>query len=327
MENYEEKYKQALERARESYNKSIEKGWTCDKSIYEEIFPELEESEDEKIRKKLIAFFKAHQNPKIYINYKYFEGLEISDILAWLEKQKPVDKVESKFKVGDWVVNNETSNLCHISKIEHGQYICYDCSFPISKENNYHIWTIQDAKDGDVLAIDWTQDSDASYFEKIVIFKDLNKDGIEGYGSTFKNGQQFFNGESIIYSKTWTTTLHPATKEQRDLLFAKMGEAGYEWDADNKELKKIEQKSFEWGEEDEGIIDEILHCLEACESEWNYDVSKEKEWLNSIKPNHWKPTEEQMDALKLAYHQTDIYNICGIGVLKSLYSDLQKLMQ
>ena len=30
----------------------------------------------------------------------------------------------------------------------------------------------------------------------------------------------------------------PATKEQRDLLFAKMKEAGYEWDADKKELKK-----------------------------------------------------------------------------------------
>ena len=31
----------------------------------------------------------------------------------------------------------------------------------------------------------------------------------------------------------------PATKEQRDLLFAKMKEAGYEWDAEKKELRKI----------------------------------------------------------------------------------------
>ena len=37
----------------------------------------------------------------------------------------------------------------------------------------------------------------------------------------------------------------PATKEQRDLLFQKMKEAGYEWDADKKELKKIEQKLVE----------------------------------------------------------------------------------
>lgn len=32
----------------------------------------------------------------------------------------------------------------------------------------------------------------------------------------------------------------PATKEQRDFLFSNMKEEGYEWDADNKKLKKID---------------------------------------------------------------------------------------
>ncbi len=35
-------------------------------------------------------------------------------------------------------------------------------------------------------------------------------------------------------------TLHPATKEQRDFFFAKMREAGYEWDADKNEVRKIQ---------------------------------------------------------------------------------------
>lgn len=34
----------------------------------------------------------------------------------------------------------------------------------------------------------------------------------------------------------------PATKEQRDLLFQKMREAGFEWNSKNKELKKVEYK-------------------------------------------------------------------------------------
>jgi hypothetical protein len=34
--------------------------------------------------------------------------------------------------------------------------------------------------------------------------------------------------------------MRPATSEERDLLFAKMREAGYTWDADKKELKKIQ---------------------------------------------------------------------------------------
>ena len=52
-----------------------------------------------------------------------------------------------KFNADDWVVNNTTHNVCRILKVEHGQYICDNCSFPITKENEYHLWTIKDAKD------------------------------------------------------------------------------------------------------------------------------------------------------------------------------------
>ena len=39
----------------------------------------------------------------------------------------------------------------------------------------------------------------------------------------------------------WETSraVYPATKEQRDLLFRKMEEAGYEWDNEKKCLTKI----------------------------------------------------------------------------------------
>ena len=36
---------------------------------------------------------------------------------------------------------------------------------------------------------------------------------------------------------------NPATKEQRDFLFQKMKEEGYEWDPVKKELKKIKNKA------------------------------------------------------------------------------------
>lgn len=36
--------------------------------------------------------------------------------------------------------------------------------------------------------------------------------------------------------------IHPATKEQRDLLLQKMKEAGYKWDTEKKELKKEKSK-------------------------------------------------------------------------------------
>lgn len=140
-------------------------------------------------------------------------------------EQKPADKVEPKFHEGDWVVNNTTLNSSHIVKVEHGQYICDDCSFPITKENEYHLWTIQDAKDGDVLASKGGDD--------ILIFRNIedNLSFLSYYNIAGKN-EYYWAKSSFI----------PATKEQRDILFQKMKEAGYEWDAEKKKLKKIEQK-------------------------------------------------------------------------------------
>ena len=77
--DYEKAYKEALERARMINNGEdvdVEAGTTT----CEYIFPELKESEDERIRKTLIKYFDAY--PK-----DYYGALKKSHILAWLEKQ------------------------------------------------------------------------------------------------------------------------------------------------------------------------------------------------------------------------------------------------
>jgi hypothetical protein len=58
--------------------------------------------------------------------------------------------------------------------------------------------------------------------------------GIDGNGD-------FIEGclKRTLYHFGPTSDVAPATKEQRDLLFQKMKEAGYKWDAKKKELRKI----------------------------------------------------------------------------------------
>ena len=51
-----------------------------------------------------------------------------------------------------------------------------------------------------------------------------------------------FNTSFHINTLQNKTAFQPATKEQSDLLFQKMREAGYEWDTEKKELKKIFKK-------------------------------------------------------------------------------------
>ena len=164
---------------------------------------------------------------------------------------------QPKFKVGDWIACIDDEGDVAIEKIVcfvHNKVLLVDVDgcfteYPKTELSNFHLWSIADAKDGDVLAFDWTQDDGASHWEKIVIFKKYHAKGVkglinspcvEGYGNTFKNGKLVLQEEVPYYSKTWTATLQPAAKEQRDLLFSKMREAGYEWDAGKKELRKVQ---------------------------------------------------------------------------------------
>lgn len=61
----------------------------------ENTFPELKESEDEKISKVLIDYFKRYKEQE-ECGIKTFYGIPTDDILAWLEKQKQDDLTNYK---------------------------------------------------------------------------------------------------------------------------------------------------------------------------------------------------------------------------------------
>jgi len=103
--DYKEKYEQTLERARKIHNQTE---FDYEKGMIEEIFPELKESDDEKIRRGLIEYFNAY--PK-----DYFGGLKKSYILTWLKKQaeqKPIMNVPSREVIlSIWDLGNEWKEL------------------------------------------------------------------------------------------------------------------------------------------------------------------------------------------------------------------------
>ena len=144
-----------------------------------------------------------------------------------------------KFKEGDLLVHN-SSNTRIISVVDVSEKYGYQVQDGGSRhhlsfnvvESEYHLWSIQDAKDGDVLATDngWT-----------CIFKAF--DGCVFSSYCFMDSQKWFcefGSEAHTLDSRINGNIHPATKEQRDLLFQKMKEAGYQWDANKKELRKIQ---------------------------------------------------------------------------------------
>ena len=357
-------YDGALERAKELMTKGYD-------VLMPELFPELKESEDEcveKIRKDIISYLNNRQITSIS------ESGATEKWISWLEKQGeqketlcdkckkeqpphscqditalgrcaveheqgPTDKTKPKFKAGDWIVFNGLT--LYIKEVIQGYYrtISVGCtltnSYDWDIDNIARLWTIQDAKDGDVL---YSSDSNQPF-----IYKCRNDDeqatcycGINKFGKFF-----------IWNTKDCIITLDkyvPATKVQRDFLFQKMKEAGYEWDSEKKELNKIhvidegkaemdycftkmmngEKVSSAWSEEDECYMGECIGAI-ATKDGWSFEEKrKTKHWLKALKDRYtWKPSDEQLNTLKQAInafpYETDY--------LELLYDDLKKLKE
>ena len=250
------------------------------------------------------------------------------------------NKVEPKFKVGDILVSDEEDRR-HIYKVD--AITNYDTYLLLDLEDGYtrneptytsdlamYLWTIQDAKDGDVIYL--PNGNNEYYF---FIFKGIENAAVKSFAHFYQYNDGTSEVEGTIDNlSSVNDVFQPATKEQRDLLFSKMKEAGYEWDAEKKELKKIKQ---EWSDEDEEIIVCLNNCLDELNEEngWcyvyvnnkNVELNKVRNWLKSIKDKYtWKPSEEQITWLYRAADDAS-ENSRMKQILNELLSDLKKLKE
>ena len=374
--DYEKKYKEAFEEAKAIHNFSSN---IAEIKRMEQIFPELAESEDEKIRKALITHcrntrcvteegaeriakwiawlekqdeidkasyeiaekekreFVGDGFIKCYADFQDFKEGETywleyvgndnynvrSDNLlgktyhitpcqlytvfkkqTWLEKQgeqKPTDKVEPKFKVGDWIFIEEVKGYKNgpfqIKTVDSFGYSFDEYhTIPFMYEDLLSNWTIQNARDGDVLSDGTT----------IFIFKDLLSDGSVMSYCDYDTDSGESDAFCPLSVNLVCSKITPATKEQRDLLFTKMKEAGYEWDEDNKALKKIGQKpvitipKFKVGDKVYAIRDRFECTIESIDETTyygdttNFDIKDQDNWrLVEQKPS-WSEEDEEM---------------------------------
>lgn len=266
-------YDEALKYARYLINERCKEGTdgSFHRADLQKMFPELQESEDESIRKEIISALKYANHKGVYDKH-----------LAWLEKkgeQKPIEtrtigywnvqemitpeesldisseewnKIENecifsddkpKFKVGDWIIRSAEGfkHNTYLIKEVKDYYVCEELkgrrvTFTFNDvHKNFKLWDIQDTKNGDVLSYrngQWI----------FILKRIIDKDSFEYYTlwSTIYNDLTINDSAFSLL----INSIYPATKEERDLLFQKMKENGYEWDAEKKELKKI--KLNEW---------------------------------------------------------------------------------
>ena len=368
----------------------------------QDFFPELKESEDEKVRKEIVRFIQMEVDDEIVGN-KW---------LAWLGKQGDYANFRDKAQVGDRITKNEDGVLVNLSQlkrvakpsekkgeqkasyttivktgdgginalvtrelptdseqkpadkveshfhVEKGKwYMCIKNNVGITKGNAYYgisdgyiiddngrkyncknwavfqgylrLWDITiDARDGDVLYLQ----HDGK--EHIIIYKGVIKERFRTFVSAYcaYNGivDAFCFADVSRYADLAYGGIVPATKEQRDTLLKAMVDAGYTFDFEKKELKKIEPKPEEnkgnicgispnsaWSEEDEenfcSVYLDVKSARQNTVNSLSGDLKEQEQkrmdevisWLESLK-GRVQPKQEWSEEDKYMY---DI--LCG----------------
>ena len=192
-------------------------------------------------------------------------GTNLKDCLDWLEKQsntsnKSTDTQEveigngnikalvtkevqlSKFNVGDWITlyggtpfkiikieREQNGKLDYLLLNATGYNSYYDKKYV---DENFRLWSIQDAKDGEVLQLG----------KVTAIFKEyISLGNCKCYCSVCEGEFEIPSQEGDNNYGCHNAT--SATKEQRYQLEKAMTDAGYTFDFKKKKLEKIEQKS------------------------------------------------------------------------------------
>jgi len=170
---------------------------------------------------------------------------------SWLEKQYEqksfnyeniniqqkdfAPKQESKFKVGDWISHDMANFVFQVVSLGSCGYEVinrenYTKVISFDNEENYHLWTIKDAKDGDILA---TKDG------RPFIFKDFSDKDHPNAPTTYC-GINSLNCFVVGLDHFWWTDeeVYPANQKQCCFLYQKMKESNYVFDFKTKILKK-----------------------------------------------------------------------------------------
>lgn len=300
------KYEEALERAKAG-------------KPLDEVFPELKESEDERIRKALLRCCDDWDKGQ----FGCMEKEDIPSIRAYLERQKeqPMSAEEVLIRAGlkpyrdgnQWCVlagGNIQEGICGFGDtIDEALYQFLMEVLKIKKEQQPAEVNVKALLTADRLA---SAEITGRLKERTEILENPEKYGLCKPAEWSEEDERMLSrcAKSVECSKEFcdTETFKDAKDVEKD------------WLKSLPERFKLQPKQ-EWSEEDEEIWKEIFGLC----NRFGYDDACRK--LRFLRPQpHWKPGDEQMEALRAAMEHNVCYCGCNHHALKSLYNDLRKLL-
>ena len=273
--NYEQKHKEDLEAAKGWLEIAKKDNNTMATQILEKFFPELKESEEERIRKALIRFFSKGAEYDSSTN-----GIKDRNIIAWLEKQKKENFIDKNLvKEEAHQIAWETSkhydpNAC---KQEWCEMAALDMAYWFENQSEQKpAWSEEDERN----------------LEGIIDEIEANKNDAPDYDLVTYDG-------FLSWLKSLKDRIQPQPKQ-------------------------------EWSEKDKNMKSLIISTLTSMgtlnlERYHHMNLDEVKDWLKSLKPNHWKPSDEQLKALNWVAYNYALMDKGTEEKLQSLYNDLKTL--
>ena len=316
----------------------------------EALIPEFGESEDERIRKfiqkLLITARDTISNSSKWEQY--------NDALAWLEKQKEqkpltIESVYEKF------VNPETLKEARINKYIRAQLLWELMHNGIITEVDYQYltddkrkpWTVEEyriayqkgfemseqLKQKEQKPIEWKPQAES--LEALMYAVEGNWDMIKPTSYLSRRLEDLYEGlvNTFNVDESYLHKLSEVAYTAEDIEELKALKNKIEASMEQKEQKPVsfsrghenDFTSKEWGEEDEHRRKDAIYFLETAKAHYadTSEIEATISWLKSLplrcpkSSDNWKPSEEQMEALKE----------CGEckRCIKELYEQLLKL--
>lgn len=224
--DYNEVHDAALTFGRKVIEKNPElKDWAF------QIMPELRTTEEQDLIEKIINLIQEVQTDEDWHIGKWSD-----DAIEWLRAKREIigqHTEQRKFKIGDYVVGKFLRG--RVTVITDDAYLLdTEMGFPVTEEENVHLWSLDDCQTGDVISSD--ESSVIILFKK---WKDISKGEAIAYaGIDGKGCLQITDNDD----EHWTLNgnIRIATREENAALKTMLQDDGYEWDAANLNLSSLE---------------------------------------------------------------------------------------
>ena len=269
----------------------------------ETLIPELAESEDERIREELVAFFKEMRDTWHEI---YWHDLQVEGILAWLKKQK--EQKPADLPAGFYVTFPDGK------KYYTKEMRCNGMNVKVVEPKQVK-WSEED-EDAINGAIGILLDDNNPDF----VFPEHSKLSVGEIVKRLKSLPERFNlqpkqewseedekmRQSIIkdieFERNYTsaTTNKTSEIEKYNEQINWLKSLSLNLKKRNEDVAKL--CSNEWSEEDIHAIENCKYAIkETFKDEQNPHRIGTLDWLKSLRPqSHWKPSAQELGALKTA---------------------------